>query len=314
METEVTEENPSYYGILPADVRYCKNLSFGEKVLYTEISSLSNMRGYCFANNSYFANLYDVHKNTISKWISNLEDNGFIVCFDEIRKNKSIERRIKLDNINSTKKTTPNDNPINPTIYPHKPYDLPPSTVGFTPINPTVYHNSTSLILPINNSNNTVDFQKNENLKVKDLDLKIETENESEQTQLNEKEKKEKTIIAVGASATKTLVKDPLQKYIDKFKEELKSKTDFNHQFKTVCFAWLKYKYNDKKQKYSNTAWVDLFKKYLDKTDIEYFSKQVEYSIANNYTGTCFDNTLDGYKPKLNTIKIDDFDYGKYRT
>src|SRR5699024_10194149 len=34
--------------------------------------------GYCWAENRYFAELYDVHKVTISKWLKNLEDNGYI--------------------------------------------------------------------------------------------------------------------------------------------------------------------------------------------------------------------------------------------
>lgn len=171
-------ENPGYYGILPSDVRYCKNLTSGEKVLFSEISALANMRGYCFATNSYFANLYDIHKNTVSKWISNLEDNGFIVSFNEIRKDGSIERRIKLDNIDPTKQQSKYTEKIaiNKEINGGKPNGLPPLTVGFTPINHTVYHNSTSLILPINNSNNIhTDFQKNENQVGVELENKTPT-------------------------------------------------------------------------------------------------------------------------------------------
>jgi hypothetical protein len=35
-------------------------------------------KGFCFASNEYFSNLYDVSKTSISKWISNLEKNGFV--------------------------------------------------------------------------------------------------------------------------------------------------------------------------------------------------------------------------------------------
>ena len=71
-------ENPNYYGILPANVRYDKNLKPMEKILYTELTALSNKNGYCNAKNIYFGKLYDVHKNTVGSWINNLEKNGYI--------------------------------------------------------------------------------------------------------------------------------------------------------------------------------------------------------------------------------------------
>ena len=71
-------ENKNYYAIIPAPVRYCKNLKANEKLMYGELTALSNDKGFCFASNEYFSNLYDVSKTSISKWISNLEKNGFI--------------------------------------------------------------------------------------------------------------------------------------------------------------------------------------------------------------------------------------------
>ena len=70
--------NPNYFGILPANVRYDKKLKPMEKILYTEITALANSKGYCYATNSYFANLYDVHKNTAGTWINKLEKLGYI--------------------------------------------------------------------------------------------------------------------------------------------------------------------------------------------------------------------------------------------
>ena len=72
------KNTPNYFGILPANVRYDKKLKPMEKILYTEITALANSKGYCFATNSYFANLYDVHKNTAGTWINNLEKLGYI--------------------------------------------------------------------------------------------------------------------------------------------------------------------------------------------------------------------------------------------
>ncbi|XJS09709.1 helix-turn-helix domain-containing protein [Aerococcaceae bacterium WGS1372] len=69
---------PSYYSIIPATVRYDKELKANEKLLYGEITALSQAQGYCWASNSYFANLYHVSKETVSRWISKLEKKGYI--------------------------------------------------------------------------------------------------------------------------------------------------------------------------------------------------------------------------------------------
>lgn len=71
-------ERPGYYGILPANVRYDKNLKPMEKIMYSELTALSNKNGYCNATNSYFAELYEVSKNTVSLWIGDLEKAGYI--------------------------------------------------------------------------------------------------------------------------------------------------------------------------------------------------------------------------------------------
>jgi uncharacterized phage protein (TIGR02220 family) len=67
-----------YYAIIPANVRYDENLNPNAKLLYGEITALCNEKGYCWAGNSYFANLYKKDKSTIARWIRELEDNGYI--------------------------------------------------------------------------------------------------------------------------------------------------------------------------------------------------------------------------------------------
>lgn len=71
-------ENKSYYAVIPANVRYDSNLRDKAKLLYGEITALSNERGYCWATNEYFAKLYGVSKATISSLISELIDRGYI--------------------------------------------------------------------------------------------------------------------------------------------------------------------------------------------------------------------------------------------
>src|SRR5277367_2458257 len=74
----IQENHPAYYGIIPANVRYCKELLPNAKLLYSEITALSNKNGYCWASNRYFAELYDVEVRAVQNWLESLRDNGFI--------------------------------------------------------------------------------------------------------------------------------------------------------------------------------------------------------------------------------------------
>lgn len=77
------EEHPNYYAIIPADVRYCKELPNGAKLLYGEITALSNAKRRCNARNKYFAELYGVDVGTIQNWIHLLEEHGFIEKWEQ---------------------------------------------------------------------------------------------------------------------------------------------------------------------------------------------------------------------------------------
>lgn len=71
-------EQKSYYAIIPANVRYDKDLTPNAKLLYGEITALCNERGYCWSENSYFAELYGVSNTSISKWINLLVQKGYL--------------------------------------------------------------------------------------------------------------------------------------------------------------------------------------------------------------------------------------------
>jgi hypothetical protein len=80
---------PNFYAIIPASVRYDEKLMPNAKLLYGEISAMTSKEGYCWAENSYFAELYEVSIWTISRWISQLEKQGHIkTILNKIQGNK----------------------------------------------------------------------------------------------------------------------------------------------------------------------------------------------------------------------------------
>lgn len=118
----------SYYAIIPANVRYDKNLTDGAKLLYGEITALCNERGYCWATNGYFAELYNVSKVTVSNWIKQLINNGYLtseliykegskeilhrylrISYDPIKENLSTPIKENFKDNNTSFNTTSNN-------------------------------------------------------------------------------------------------------------------------------------------------------------------------------------------------------------
>lgn len=137
----MNELQKSYYAIIPANVRYDNDLTPNAKLLYGEITALCNEKGYCWASNNYFAELYKVSKKSISKWINQLIQKGYIksqIMYKE--GSKSIEeRRLYISNPMEEKFHTPS---------PKVPY--PMEEKFHTPMEEKVKDNNTY----INNTNN----------------------------------------------------------------------------------------------------------------------------------------------------------------
>ncbi len=119
---------PSYYSILPAEVRYDEELSPSQKIFYSEITALANKYGYCMASNKYFADLYGVSTITISRWLNKLKEKGYVIV--EISEESGNERKIYINN----------ERGINKNVK--------------TPINKNVKHNNTSINNTSINNNN----------------------------------------------------------------------------------------------------------------------------------------------------------------
>ena len=71
----MNELKPNYYAIIPANVRYDKDISPNAKLLFGEITSLCNQKGYCWATNEYFSTLYGVSDRTIQNLLKQLLNN-----------------------------------------------------------------------------------------------------------------------------------------------------------------------------------------------------------------------------------------------
>ena len=129
-------DQPSYYSIITANVRYDNRLTDSEKLLFAEITSLSNKYGYCTASNGYFAKLYEVTKVTVSRRIANLKECGYLHV-EIIRNGNEIKQR---------------------KLYPLTEMIRPINTNDNTPIITNVKENNTSINNTSNNNINRVDI------------------------------------------------------------------------------------------------------------------------------------------------------------
>lgn len=109
------KEKPNYFAVIVAEVRYSKKLTPNAKLLYAEITALAKKDGSCWASNKYFSELYNVSTVTVSRWISSLVDNSFIIRKIVYKKGtKQIDKRylqLNQEGINNNDKT-----PINKIV------------------------------------------------------------------------------------------------------------------------------------------------------------------------------------------------------
>ena len=110
------EEKPNYYAVIPANVRYDENLKLGEKMMYGEITSLTFKTGECWASNNYFARLYKVSPQAISKWINALEKQKYITIIYEKEGNRILKRIIKMVSTDIDRVSTQVDRGINSSL------------------------------------------------------------------------------------------------------------------------------------------------------------------------------------------------------
>ena len=139
-------DKPSYYSILTADVRYDEKLSASEKLLFSEITALSNKHGYCTAGNGYFSKLYNVSDRSVTRWIKHLKELGYLKYVPIYKKDsKEVDER-RLYPLTNSKE------PLDKNVYGGR-QKCP------RPLDKNVEDNITS----INNINTNNDIKENSN-------------------------------------------------------------------------------------------------------------------------------------------------------
>lgn len=73
---------PSYWAVLPAMVRYDEQIPASAKLIYAEISALTEKRGFCYASNDYLMQLFGVSERTLQRHLKALEGRGYIKILD----------------------------------------------------------------------------------------------------------------------------------------------------------------------------------------------------------------------------------------
>lgn len=89
-------ERPAYWAVIPASVRYDQDLPPNAKLLYGEVTALSDKRGYCYAQNGYFSELFSLSERSITRLFAVLVERGYLRV-DVIRDESTqevLERRI----------------------------------------------------------------------------------------------------------------------------------------------------------------------------------------------------------------------------
>ena len=125
-------EKKSYFAVIPANVRYDDDFSANAKLLYGEITALCNEKGYCWASNDYFSQLYGKSKRTVIRWINDLVNKNYIQS--KISKEDGNIRLISIAEPLVTKMSLPSDKNVT------------------TPSDKNVTHNNTIINNTLNNN------------------------------------------------------------------------------------------------------------------------------------------------------------------
>jgi hypothetical protein len=99
---------PNFYAIIPANIRYAKDIPPSAKLLYAELTALAGLSGICSAPNSYFAEAFNLTEVQVSNLLNLLNERKYIKITlkqNYLRTIQIMLPRIKYPKV--AKKTTP---------------------------------------------------------------------------------------------------------------------------------------------------------------------------------------------------------------
>lgn len=125
--------NQGYWAVLPANIRYHRELSQTAKLLYAEISALAQADGYCWATDAYLAETLACSVATVTRSLRKLRELGFIRC-EKTTNAKGAERHIFCGMFAAKRGIVKNDDTLDGTVKNDdtptvKNDDTPPSTL-----------------------------------------------------------------------------------------------------------------------------------------------------------------------------------------
>lgn len=124
-------EEQSYFSIIPAEVIYSTEVSPNAKLIYGTLAGLSKASGFAYASNGTLAEWYQTSVRSISRWVSELENAGFIRT-EDFDNNGRIQRRIFINNLLNT--------PLDKNVQGGRQNFPPPTTKMSSPLDKNVHH------------------------------------------------------------------------------------------------------------------------------------------------------------------------------
>jgi Helix-turn-helix domain len=166
------EENKSgtWFTMIPAFVLYDNDLSAFARIFYGQITSLCNSKGFCWASNKHFAELFDINERSVRRYIAELHEAGYI--YVEINREEQQQRKIYIvspqDNSEFPRPLKRADKTVHPMpdeiVHPmpdKTDRPMPDEIVHPTPDKTDRHNNLISFNNKINNINNNKIYRSN---------------------------------------------------------------------------------------------------------------------------------------------------------